>query len=115
MVDPFQTEARRERLTLAAGLLLMIALLGILASLAARAGSGDQLLIEGTVVRVATYAHELGDMPILTVRLDDGSIHQLRASWAAAKGCGPGSSIALLKRGSRLRVGMRGCNTRASA
>ena len=91
----------------------MIAFLSALAWLAARGRFGDRLPIEGTVVRVATYAHELGDMPILTVRLDDGSIRQLRTSRAAANGCGPGSSIALLKRGISLRVGLRGCYSRA--
>lgn len=107
--DPFQPEALQERLTRAGGLALLIAFGGGLLFLALNKGARDERPIEGVVMRVGSYAHEVGDLPIVTVRLEDGSTRQLRARRAAVEGCEQGSNISLLQKGSHLRVGMQGC------
>jgi len=110
--DPFQAEALRERLTRARGLLLLFAYMGVLLLLVLSTDFRHEREIEAIVVRLGTYPDplETGDLPILTVRLPDGSIRQLRTSWPAVNRCETGSSITLLQLGSRLRVGLRGCN-----
>ena len=50
-----------------------------------------------------------GDLPILTVRLPDGSIRDVQATWADVNGCKAGRSISLLQRGNALQVGQPGC------
>jgi hypothetical protein len=111
--DLFAAEARHERLTRTVGLVLLLAFLGALVFLAVRTGFGDERPVEGVVLQIGTYAYETGDMPILTVRLNDGSTRQLRfVSWTAVNGCKLGSRISLLQQGSRLRVGVRGCYPR---
>lgn len=109
--DPFHAEILRERLTRAGGLLLLLAFMGALVWLVASTDFRRERDVEATVVRLGTYPDplETGDLPILTVRLLDGSIRQLPASWPAVNRCQPGSSISLLQLGSRLRVGLRGC------
>jgi len=72
----------------------------------------DGQLVEATVVRVGTYAagrSRGGDLPILTVRLPNGSIRQVRASWSTAGDCIPGGRISLLQRATALQVSLRGC------
>jgi hypothetical protein len=110
--DPFQAEAFWERLTRARGLLLLFAYMGALLLLVVSTDFRHERDVEAIVVRLGTYPDPLatGDLPIVTVRLPDGSIRQLRASWPAVNRCGPGSSISLLQLGRRLRVGLGGCH-----
>ncbi|MFL6730581.1 MAG: hypothetical protein ACJ8EZ_11735, partial [Sphingomicrobium sp.] len=112
MVDPFLSAARREQLTKAGWLALLIALLCIATFSWVRANVSDGREVKGAVVRIGTYADPLGtgDLPILTVRLPDGSIREVRASWQAANGCAPGRVVSLLQRGTALQVGLRGCS-----
>jgi hypothetical protein len=73
-------------------------------------------VVEATVVRVGTYPVSGGfggDLPILTVRLPDGSVGQVRASWSTAGNCMPGSKVPLLQRGPALQVGLSGCGKAA--
>ena len=109
VADPFASEVRRERLSWLVGFLALCLLLGVLVWLALRTDFRGAATIEGVIVRVGTYAHETGDLPILTVRLDDGSTRQLRARRAAIIGCAKGSTIELLQQAGRFRVGPRGC------
>ena len=113
MIDPFQADARRERITQAVGLVLLIALLCALALFWVRTDVSNGRVVEATVVRLGNYPDPLGtgDSPILTVRLPDGSIRQLRASWPAVDRCAPGSKVSILQRGTALKVGYRGCRS----
>ena len=107
--DPFRAEALREYMTHARGALLLLAFLGLLAVVAIRTTFSKERPVEGVVIRSGTYPYETGDMPILTVRLDDGSTRQVLTSWAAVSACQKGSGISLLQQGGRLRVAVRGC------
>ena len=108
--DPFLAEALRERLRRARGLLLLLAYMGVLLLLVVCTEFRRERAVEAIVVRLGTHPLATGDSPIVTVRLPDGSIRQLGASWSAVNRCTPGSSIALLQLGRRLRVGPGGCH-----
>ena len=51
------------------------------------------------------------NLPVLTVRMPDGSIRQVKATWADVNDCKPGRSISILQQGNALVVGRPGCNT----
>lgn len=53
-----------------------------------------------------------GNVPILSVRLPDGSIRDVQATWADVNGCKPGRWISLLQDGLALQVGQPGCSSR---
>jgi hypothetical protein len=114
MVDPLKAFIVRERTRQAVGLCLLAAV-AILASLLVfwpPTYVSDGRAVEATVLRIGTYpAGKVagGDLPILTVRLSDGSIRQVRASWSTAGDCLPGSQVSLRQRGTALQVGLRGC------
>jgi hypothetical protein len=118
MVDPFESIVVRERAkqVVALGLLFALALFGALLAFWPQTYVTDGELVEGSVVRVGTYATggaNGGELPILTVRLPNGSIRQVKASWRTAGNCLPGSEVPLLQRGSALQVGLRGCQHQA--
>lgn len=50
-----------------------------------------------------------GDLPILTVKLPDGSVRDVQATWADVDRCRPGRSISLLQQGQALQVARPGC------
>ena len=52
-----------------------------------------------------------GDLPILTVRLPDGSIRDVEATWTDVNDCKPGRWISLVQQGIALQVGQPGCMT----
>ena len=114
MVDPFKAAARRDRIAQAVLLLMILAILGafILFSNLNDASSGKEVV--AVVTRLGTYPEPLGtgDLPILTVRLPDGSVRQVRTTWSAAGRCVPGRKVSLLQRGTVLEVGLRGCLTK---
>ena len=116
MADPFRAEVVRERMTRAVGLALLIVFLSAIVFVWVRAQAGDGRNVQAVVMRIGTYADPLGtgDLPILTVRLPDGSIHQVTASWPAVDRCTPGSSVPLVQRGTSLRVALSGCRPRRS-
>ena len=68
--------------------------------------------MKAEVLRLGTYpvgGVAAEDLPILTVRLHDGSIREVQAAWADVDDCKPGRSISLLQHESALQVGQRGC------
>jgi hypothetical protein len=94
------------------GLLLLVAFFGALVFLAIRIDLSNERPVEAEVLALGTYAYDTGDMPILTVRLPDGSIRQVLGSWAGVRQCEQRRWISLLQQGGRLRVGLRGCYRR---
>jgi hypothetical protein len=109
MADPLRREAAKERLRAALYLLLLVIPLAAVAFYAAWSTTGSPKQINAVVVRIATYADYTGDLPVVTVRLENGSVRQFPTSWAAVSHCKPGSKISLVETQNRLRIGLPGC------
>src|SRR5436305_800172 len=114
MVNSLKKIAFRERVRQAVGvgLIVALALLGALSVFWPRTYVIDGRLVDGTVIRIGSYPTAGaygGELPILTVRLPNGSIRQVKASWATAGDCLPGSQVPLVQRGTALQVGLQGC------
>jgi len=112
MVDPFRTVAISERTTQALGLALLIAFISAISYLFVRPNATKGRAVDAEVLRVGMYSASGsmgGDLPILTVRLPDGSIGQVRPSWGAVDNCTPGRWVTLLQHGTALQIGTPGC------
>lgn len=112
MVDPFRTTAIRERSTQVFLVALLVAGTCLGSYLMVRPYVTEGRIVRAEVVRVGMYdtgEAAGGNLPILTVKLADGSNRQVTSSWAAVKDCAPGRWIALLQRGTALQVGRPGC------
>ena len=114
MADPLRDIIRRERALRVVALVLLVAIALLVALLEYWPPTyvSDGQPVEATVVRFGTYPvseYRGGDLPILTVRLPDGSIRQVRGSWATAGKCRPGERVTLLQRGAALQIGLSGC------
>lgn len=111
--DPFRDEITRDRVTQAVGVLLLLAFLSALILVVPLNDFRRAKSIHAVVLRLGTYPDETaGDLPILTLRMRNGSIRQVRTSWSGAKWCAPGTRVWLLQRGSNLQVALRGCERR---
>lgn len=118
MVDVFESVIVRERIIKAAALLLLLGFICGASYLEYAGVVTNGRPIKAQIVRfgmhpVARVAG--GDLPILTVRLPDGSIRDVRATWADVNDCLPGRWISLLQQGTALQVGRPGCDTAHSA
>jgi hypothetical protein len=111
MADVFLEQIRRERLHAAGWLVVLLIFLAVLAFGLSRMLNPEGRLVEGQVERFGTRATDIGDLPVVTVRLPDGSIRQVETSRALVKGCSRGDRIELVQRGTALRVGIRACNS----
>ena len=114
-MDPLKSIIVHERVQRAIGVGLLIAFLAVFFLVLAPYYSNNGQVVDATVVRIGTYpvgSGYGGELPILTLRLRDGSIRQVQASWQSAANCLPGSSVSLLQRGTSLQVGLRGCDGR---
>src|SRR5260221_14294595 len=112
MVDPFRTVAIRERAAHAVCLGALIAFICALSYVFVRPYVAEGRIVRAEVLRVGMHpaAEGMGgDLPILTVRLPDGSVRQVTSSWAAISNCIPGRWISLLQRGTSVQVGSPGC------
>jgi hypothetical protein len=112
MADPAHTFVIQERITGALWLSFLIVSVAAISYLAVRPYNSHGAPIEAQVVRVGSYAAPGsmgGDLPILIVRLPNGSIGQVTSSWEVVDDCMPGRWITLLQRGSALRIGPPGC------
>lgn len=111
--DPFEADAVRERINNGLLLILLAAFLCGLAYLEFGLVLTHGTPIKAEVVRVATYPAGRvagGDLPILTVRLPDGSTREVLATWPDVDNCAPGGWISLVQQGRALQVGRPGCN-----
>jgi hypothetical protein len=109
MADPLRGEAAKERIRAAWYLLLLIIPLAAVAYYAGWSTTGLPKQINAVVLSVGTYADYTGDLPVVAVRLDNGSVRQLPTSWAAVSHCKVGSRISLVETQNRLRIGLPGC------
>lgn len=113
MAEAFSEHVRRERLKSAGWLIVLLIFLAALAYGLSWVMNPEGKLVEGRVERFGTRATDIGDLPVVTVQLPDGSVRQVETSRALIKGCSRGDRIALVQRGTALRVGIRACNTSA--
>ena len=115
MSDPFRIAAYQKRLV-TLGLVILLAL----ASLAIgylRFGTinigGKPAMVE--VVRVGTRPVSRvagGTAPVVTVRMPDGSIRQVEATWGDVDNCVPGRWLSVHESAAALQVGQPGCSVR---
>ena len=113
MADPFRTLALRSRVMKAGALVLLAIFLGAIAYLQFGSVVTEGRDVKAEVLRLGTYpvaGVAGGNLPIVTVRLPDGSIREVRATWADVNDCMPGRWISLVQRGTALQVGQPGCS-----
>jgi hypothetical protein len=114
MTDSVKRIIFRERIHQTIGLCLLVVLALLAAPLLFWPPTyvTDGQVVDATVVRIGTYpvaGSYGGDLPILTIRLPNGTIRQVRASWSTAGDCLPGSKVSIVQRGTALQVTLRGC------
>ena len=112
MADPFRIAALRSRIIAAGGLVLVAALIVAVSYLDFGMPITNGHQVQAEVLRLGTRPAARvagGDLPILTVRMPDGAVRIVQATWADVGGCKTGRSISLLQQGDALRVGRPGC------
>jgi hypothetical protein len=112
MVDLFRIAALRSRIIGAGALVLVAALIIAVSYLDVGMPITNGHEVQAEVLRVDTHPAARvagGDLPILTVRLPDGAVRDVQATWADVGGCEAGRSISLLQQGDALQVGRPGC------
>jgi hypothetical protein len=114
MADPFRTVALRARIMKAGGLVLLAGLLSAIWYLEFGTVVTNGRVVKAEVLRLGMRSAAGvagGDLPIITVRLPDGSIRDVQATWQDVNDCKPGRSIFLVQRRTALQVGQPGCST----
>lgn len=114
MADPFRNVALQRRIIAAGALVLLAGLIVAVSYLDFGIPVGNGQLVRAEVLREGTRpAADVagGDLPILIVRLPNGSARDVQATWADVNGCTTGRSISLLQQGNALQVGRPGCVT----
>jgi hypothetical protein len=112
MTDPFRTVATRGRFIAAGALVLVAALIVAVSYLDFGMPITNGHEVQARVLRVGTHPAAGiagGDLPILTVRLPNGAVRDVQATWADVGACKTGRSISLLEQGDALQVGRPGC------
>ena len=112
MADPFRSLTLQGRIKAGGALVLLAALMFVVSYLRFGSAMTAAQVVEAEVLRLGARpvaAVRGGDLPILTVRLPDGSVRDVQATWADVRRCRPGRSISLLQQGSALRIGRPGC------
>lgn len=72
-------------------------------------GGEPERFEEAKVVRFAYYDDRWSRRAVVIVRTRDGTVRQLYASRGKLRHCRPGDSIVVVRRGSALFVGPKGC------
>jgi hypothetical protein len=112
MADPFRTAALRGRIMGGGAFVLVAALVVGVSYLQFGMPISHGHEVQAKVLRLGTRPAARvagGDLPILTVRLPDGAVRDVQATWADVGGCKTGRSISLLQQGEALQVGRPGC------
>lgn len=113
MVDTSETIVLEDYIKKTLGLVLLVAVVCAISyfEFSTLVTSGRDVkaeVLEFGMVPAGRFAG--GDLPILTVRLPDGSVRVVRATWADVDNCMPGRWISLVQHGTALQVGVPGCN-----
>jgi hypothetical protein len=114
MTDPFRTLAIRRRIIAGVVLVLVAALIVAVSYLDFGMPISNGHEVQAEVLHVGTRPAARvagGDLPLLTVRLPNGAVRVVQATWADVGECKTGSSISLLQQGDALQVGRPGCVT----
>lgn len=112
MTDPFRTVALRSRTNVAGALVLVAVLIVAVSYLDFGMPITTGHEVQAEVLRVGTRPAARvagGDLPILTVRMPDGAVRDVQATWADVGGCKTGRSISLLQQEGALQVGRPRC------
>ena len=113
MSDPLEIFVVEDRIKQGAALLLLLVAAGAAAYLTFSTVVTSGTPVKAQVLHFGTYSAGRvagGDLPILTVRLPDGSIRVVPATWQDVDHCARGRWISLLQNGTALQVGVPGCN-----
>jgi len=113
MADAYQTLALRERIAKAGALVVLLGFVIAISyfKFSTVVPSGRE--VRAGVLRLGTRPVgrvAAGELPIITVRLPDGSVREVQATWADVGDCEAGRSISLVQQGTALQVGRPGCN-----
>lgn len=114
MNDAFRADALREHATKAGALVALLLFAGAIGYFEFGAVVTEGHVVRAEVLRLgARPAARVGggDLPILTVRLPDGSVRDVQATWADVNDCKPGRSISLVQHGAALQIGRPGCSS----
>jgi hypothetical protein len=113
MADPFRAIAHRERVRAFVALTLLAALLCGFIYLQFGGGAvASGRVMKAEVLRLGTYptgSVKGANLPIITVRLPDGSVRDVKTTRADVSDCKQGDFISVLQRGDGLQAGQRGC------
>jgi len=114
MTDPFKTVAFRSRTVKASALIVLTGIVVAIGYLKFGTVITGGRAVKAEVLRLGTRPTggvAGANLPVLTVRMPDGSIRQVRATWADVNDCKPGRSISILQQGTAVLVGRPGCYT----
>ena len=107
-VDPFR-QSWSQRLAPSWKLAVLAALLIGMVAVAARTLTAASTRVDARVIGFGSYATEEGNLPILQVRLGDGTNQQVRVRRSDVGACRVGSAVHLMRRGSLLTLAPGGC------
>ena len=113
MTDPFRNVAFRGRIVKASALIVLTGLLIVLGSLQFGTVITNGREVKAEVLRLGTQpTGGVGgaSLPILTVRMPDGAVRQVMATWPDVNDCKPGRWISIVEKGTAVRVGRPGCS-----
>ena len=112
MADPFRSVALGARIMKAGALMILTGLIVLIGYLQFGTVITDGRVVQAEVLGLGTYPTGRvagANLPIVTVRLPDGSVRQVRATWADVNDCKPGRSISILQQGTAVLVARPGC------
>lgn len=87
----------------------MVILFGCLAIALAAFQGGSSSEVKGRILRIGTNPDGLGEDPVLTVELTDGTIQTVLTTAPNIIGCDVGSEVVLIKRRLRYSASPLGC------
>ena len=90
----------------------LLVVLSAIAIAALRTWTMTPSTVEAQLLRIGSLPSDTGDMPMLVVRLKDGTIRQFSVRPSDVHACRVGSPIRLIKRGALLTLPQNGCALR---
>jgi len=113
--DPFRDENRRDLRTKAFGAGALVALVLLIVGGFLYLNAGTEQAITGQIVRFGMYADDIGNRPLVLVRLPDGSEREIQTPRDVLLRCRVGDNISLTRNGSYLKITPDGCSKVTSA